>query len=90
MFNTLATAPTSRRRSIRIALLALLAVALLAASPAAAEMTLEEILGNYYDAVGGKDAWAKVKVRERKTGSTGGRSFLGKSLRPLTSALTSW
>ena len=34
---------------------------LLAVAPAVAEESVDEILNNYYEAVGGKDAWAKVK-----------------------------
>ena len=60
-------ASPSRRslRLIRTALFGLTALALLAAAPASsvtrAEMTLDEILSNYYEALGGKDAWAKVE-----------------------------
>lgn len=45
----------------RKALVVALASALLAAPATAQELTLDEILGNYYEAIGGLDAWKSVQ-----------------------------
>ena len=68
MFSMRFASPQAGLRPFRTALLALVAFSLLAAAPATAEMTLDEILSNYYEALGGKDAWAKVE-NVRQTGS---------------------
>lgn len=68
MFSLQFASNHNRLRTARVALMALVAFAFLAAAPASAEMTLDEILSNYYDAVGGKDAWDKVE-NVRQVGS---------------------
>lgn len=62
------TSSVSSHSGLRSVRVALLAFALVAAAPASAETTLEEILANYYEALGGKDAWAKID-NVRQTGS---------------------
>ena len=70
-------------------LIALGVVVLLGAAVGADEMSLDEVVGKYYDAVGSPAAWAEIEAVRARGQITGGweGSFVRSFRRPLSSHL---